>query len=365
MAEGITLPVLIVAKDGRVVFANESAGKLTGYSPEELVGHGVPLGDLCAAYEAGRYILATLAEIRDTVYVDLDFKRKGGSVFMASTSFSPFVHEESRYLFVTLRDVTDRRVQEKKTRQDEERYRKLLQERNRLEAELKQSSKLAFMGELAAGIAHEINNPLGIILGFVQDILEEISENHPLFEPIRIIEQETARCADVVRELLDFARLKPPQRTNVDILEVLEDSVFLLTPQIKKNKLKVGKSYHQNIPYVEVDPGLIQQVFLNVLLNAIQAMPFGGNLKLGIGLEAFSKGGGNQCWVCVTISDTGHGIPNKIFGKIFDPFFTTKGGKGTGLGLPVCQRIMDDHLGRIQVQSQEGIGTTCRICLPV
>lgn len=364
MAEGVPLPILILSANGQVVFANKSAGELLQYSADELVARGISLRDLCAPYESGRFILSSLSTISDTIYVDIDIRRKSGTIIMASTSFSPFVHEKEPHLFVTLRDVTERRLQERRTREDEERYRTLLAEHNRLRAELKQSSKLAFMGELAAGIAHEINNPLGIILGFVQDILEEIPEDHPLSEPVRIIEQETTRCADVVRDLLDFARLKPPQNINVDILELLEDSVFLLAPQIRKNKIKVTRKYVHNIPCIKVDPGLIQQVFLNVLLNAVQSMPGGGKLGLKITRRKSPRGKNSVQWICVKVSDQGHGIPENIVTKIFDPFFTTKGGKGTGLGLPVCQRIMDDHFGRIEIKSEKERGTTCCLYLP-
>jgi PAS domain S-box-containing protein len=363
MAEEVPLPILITDRDGRIVFANKTAAELLGHTRNGFVEMTPYLRDLCAPYESDRYIFSILSGIKKTVYVDLDMKRKGGQVFMANASFSPFVYDGSPYIFLTLRDVTKIRIQEGKTREDEERYRQLLAERNKLQAELNQSSKLVFMGELAAGIAHEINNPLGIILGFVQDMLDEISEGHPLFEPIKIIEHETARCADVVRELLDFARLKPPQRSRVDLLQLLEDSVFLLIPQIRKNNLTINRRYGKNIPDVEIDPGLVQQVFLNVMLNAIQSMPDGGTLGLEITPEEKHKSDKGEKWVRVTVWDTGQGIPDKHLGRIFDPFFTTKGSKGTGLGLPVCRRIMDDHRGRIELESQEGMGTRCNMYL--
>jgi PAS domain S-box-containing protein len=363
MAVEVPLPILITDQRGRIVFANKCAEQLLGYTHEEFIGQTPYLRDLCAPYESERYVFSILSGIKKTIYVDLDIKKRGGQVFMANTSFSPFVYNGSPYIFLTLRDVTKIRVQEGKTREDEERYRQLLAERNKLQAELNQSSKLVFMGELAAGIAHEINNPLGIILGFVQDMLDEISEENPLYEPIKIIEHETARCADVVRELLDFARLKPPQRSRVDLLQLLEDSVFLLIPQIRKNDLTITRRYEKNIPEVEIDPGLVQQVFLNVMLNAIQSMTGGGTLGLEMALEEKKNSDKEEKWVRVTVWDTGHGISEKNLGRVFDPFFTTKGSKGTGLGLPVCRRIMDDHRGRIELESQEGIGTRCNMYL--
>ncbi len=362
MVEGVTLPLMVTDGDGQIIFANRSSEEFTGYTRIELLG--LNLRDLCAPYESSRYIFSTLSQIKKMAEVDIDFKQKGGRVFMASVSFSPFDHHGSPHLLVTLRDVTRKRIQEGKTR-EEERYCKLLAERNRLQDQLNRSSKLAFMGELAAGIAHEINNPLGIILGFVQDILDEISEDHPLFESIRIIEQETARCVDVVKDLLDFARIKPPERTRVDILQLLEDSIILLAPQVKKNKVQVTRAYDKGLPYTEIDPHLIRQVFLNVMINAIQAMPYGGGLRLAMGLVHRQQSQKERNWVRITISDTGDGIPQKDLDRVFGPFFTTRGIKGTGLGLSVCQRIMDDHRGKIEIESREGVGTTCSIYFPV
>ena len=142
--------------------------------------------------------------------------------------------------------MTVRRVQEGKIREDEERYRKLLEERNHLEAQFKRSSQLASVGELAAGIAHEINNPLGIILGFAQDLLEEISDSDPGYESLKIIEQETARCGEVVKNLLDFARIKPPQITEVEVIQLLKQSVSLLQPRIKQNKIQIRRISRKN-----------------------------------------------------------------------------------------------------------------------
>lgn len=363
MVEGVTLPLMVADEDGQIIFANKSSQEFTGYSGTELLG--LNLRDLCAPYESGRYIFSTLSEIKKTTEVDIDLRRKDGHIFMASVSFAPFDHDGSPCLLLTLRDVTTKRLQEGKTREDEERYRRLLDERNMLQDQLNRSSKLAFMGEVAAGIAHEINNPLGIILGFVQDMLDEVSEDYPLFESIKIIEQETTRCVEVVKDLLDFARLKPAQRTQVDILQLLEDSVLLLIPQFKKNKVKIRRAYENGLPYTVIDPDLIQQVFLNVMINGIQAMPNAGELQLSLGVVRCQQSQQDQNYVRVTISDTGHGIPQKDLKRVFDPFFTTKGGKGTGLGLSVCQQIMDDHGGKIEIESCEGAGTTCSIYLPV
>ncbi|MDF1592638.1 MAG: ATP-binding protein [Desulfobacterales bacterium] len=363
MIEGTTIPLMVVNGAGRIFFANKSSEVFTGYDINMLLQ--LNIRDLCAPYEQDRYIFFTLPKIRETTEVDIDLLRNDSQVFMASISFAPFQHEQTPYLLLTMQDVTAKRVQEGKTRAEEERYRRLLAERNVLQEQVNQSSKLACMGELAAGVAHEINNPLGIILGFVEDMLNETPEDHPLFETLKIIEQESCRCVGVVKDLLDFARQKPPERTCTDIRQLLEDSVSLLSPQIKKHKIRVMKTEEEELPCLEIDSHLIQQVFLNVMINAVQAMPDGGRLGLDINRVAERQQQDDQCLIRVTVTDTGHGIAAKEIDRIFDPFFSTKGSKGTGLGLSVCKRIMDDHFGRIAIENNKSGGITCSLFFPI
>ena len=363
MIEEARLPLMIADSKGRIIFANKWLGKCMGYSRLEFLKNN--LQDLCAPYEQDRYIFSCLPDIKRTTEVDIDLKQKNGEMFTANISFAPFDYRQALYLLIIVRDVTSRRIREVKTREDEEGYRRLLVERNMLQDQLHRSSKVAFMGELAAGIAHEINNPLGIILGFVQDILDEIPLNDPLIEPIKIIEKETARCVGVVKNLLDFARLKPPERISVDIVELLEGSIVLLTPRIKKNKVSIKRNFEMELPSIKVDPQLIQQVFLNIMINAIQAMPDAGVLALGISLVHKAQSPQPGDWIRISISDTGNGISEKALQHVFDPFFTTKGSKGTGLGLSVCQRIMEDHKGKIEIENRKGAGTICSLYFPI
>lgn len=361
--EGATIPLMIANSKGNITFANKWSEEFMGYPRSEFLGTN--LRDLCAPYERNRYIFSILSKIKEEVEVDIDLKRKNGEFFTANISFAPFHYRGTLYLLVILRDVTQKNIQEGKTREDEERYRRLVAERDMLQDQLHRSSKVAFMGELAAGIAHEINNPLGIILGFVQDMLDEIPLNDPYYESIKIIEQETSRCVEVVKNLLDFARLRPPERTTVDVVELLEDSIVLLMPRIKQNKISIKKDFDQGLPSIKLDPQLIQQVFLNVMINAIQAMTDGGDLGLGISHVRVSQSQKTTDEIMVTISDKGLGISDIDLCRVFDPFFTTKGSKGTGLGLSVCQRIMEDHSGRIEIISSQGHGTVCRLYFPI
>jgi two-component system NtrC family sensor kinase len=358
----IPLPLAIIDEKGGIVLVNKGFEHLTGYTATNLLGAN--LRDLCAPYERGRFVFSNLARVSGVMEVEIDLKTKSGRSFMANVTLSPFLHKRKPLLLLVVRDITQRVVQEEKQREDQERYRKLLEERNTLEDQLKRSIKLASVGELAAGIAHEINNPLGIVLGFAQELLEEIPREDPSYESIRIIEQETARCAKVVKNLLDFARLKPPQISEVDIVRLLNSSVSLLLPKIKKNNISVKRYFQKKLPLLNVDPQLMQQVFLNVMINAIQAMPYGGELAVGVRSLTQPATQNGHKGVVVTISDTGHGIEPEYLERVFDPFFTTKGSKGTGLGLSVCQRIVEDHHGRIDIASSPESGTTCSIFLP-
>lgn len=363
MLEGVDLPLMVVDGGGRIRSANIAAQRFTGYSRREMVGS--PLRALCAPYERNRYIFDHLGSISQLIDVDIDLRTKSGATFLANISFAPFIQSGSRHLLLILRDVTSRRLEEGQVREKEERYRKLLEERNRLEAQLVRSSRLACLGEIAAGIAHEINNPLGIILGFAQDLLDELSEESALWEPLKIIEQETARCVEVVKSLLDYARLRPPQIAEVEIGQLLDDALALLKPRIRKNLIEIKRTIKGEIPPLAVDPDLMRQALVNLMINAVQAMPYGGILTIDAEMTHTGEPTADNPQVRISVGDTGQGIPSGLLARIFDPFFTTKGSKGTGLGLSVSQRIIEDHFGKIEVQSEEGKGTTCHVWLPI
>jgi PAS domain S-box-containing protein len=357
-----TLPILIVNAEGRVLYANKGFEGFSGYAAGASLG--MHLQDFCAPYERQRFIFDNLGKLGETVELDLDLKIGGTGMLTANIIFSPFEREGRPHLVLIFRDVTGKRVKEGQLRESEERYHRLLSERNELEAQLKRSIKLACLGELAAGIAHEINNPLGIILGFSQDILDEIDPSHALWESIKIIEQETARCVGVVQNLLDLARPKAPQVSEVALGPLIENSVGLLLPRIKNNGIQLLYEIAPNMPSIRLDPLLIQQALLNLLINAVEAMPLGGELKVGLDIKA-PQAADEPDQVQVTITDSGQGISPENLARIFEPFFSTKGSKGTGLGMAISQRIIENHGGEILVSSREKEGTTCTINLPL
>ena len=236
-------------------------------------------------------------------------------------------------------------------------------ERNKLRRELIQAEKIASIGELAAGLTHEINNPLGIILGFVQNLIDDIDSRHKYFEDLHIIEEEIFRIKKVVDQLLDFARLQERNIGNVDILRVWRRCIRFFDYLFKEKRIKVVSDVCDSSIQILGDPELLYQAFVNIVLNSIQAMPNGGDLSLKCELEIDHKS--NTEYLRIEIKDTGLGIKPEDLDKVFDPFFTKKGIKGTGLGLSNTKRIIQEHSGKIELFSQAGKGTTCLITIPI
>ncbi len=225
--------------------------------------------------------------------------------------------------------------------------------------QLIQYEKLTAIGKLAAGIAHEINNPLTSILLNSHLIAEKIGKKHTLQENLKLIIDETTRCGTIVKGLLQFSRQSPPEKTAARINDVIEDTLLLFESQILVNKVRIDKRLGSNLPMLMIDTNKVKQVFTNLLLNALDAMPSGGVLTICSRLPE------EKSYVEVSFADTGQGITDDEMNKIFDPFFTTKGTKGTGLGLSVSYGIIQQHNGEITVESEVGAGTVFTIRLPV
>lgn len=221
--------------------------------------------------------------------------------------------------------------------------------------QLIQAAKLAAIGELAANVAHEINNPLTSIIGFVE-LMKEYDDMNLIKNRLEIIEHESIRARDIVRELLNFARKRPLQLSDVDINSLLREVSLLTRAQAKTGRVEIIEEYGE-IPKMIGDPNQLKQVFVNIINNAIHAMPEGGRLHI---ITSSSNDS-----ISVIFRDTGEGIPGDVLPRIFEPFFTTKREKGTGLGLSISYRIIQDHGGMIDVESEEGKGTTFKISLPV
>jgi two-component system NtrC family sensor kinase len=226
--------------------------------------------------------------------------------------------------------------------------------------QLIQSEKMASVGQLAAGVAHEINNPLGTILLYSHMILEKLEQQDDRREELDTIAKEAARCRDIVRGLLDFARQRKLQVENVNVNKILQEVLSLVEAQPSFRRVKILTSLDPSVPPTGGDPVQLKEVFLNILSNAGEAMPEGGTITVS---SRFLDGAGRQ--IEVMIRDTGQGIPPENLDKIFMPFFSTKRiGQGTGLGLAIAYGIVKMHRGAIEVRSTVGEGTTFWVKLP-
>ena len=224
------------------------------------------------------------------------------------------------------------------------------------EEQLRRADRLSALGELSAGMAHEIRNPLGSIKGAVEILRDDYAPEDAKYEFIQILLKETDRLNHIVQEFLGFARPKQPEFQLVDLNDSLESLLTLTGQEAKKTGVSVVKKLDAGIGKRNLDAGLLKQAFLNLILNAIQAMPQGGTLTVQSALLGDA--------VEVKIADTGVGIPEEGRKKLFTPFFTTKK-NGTGLGLAITYRIIENHRGTIAVQSEPGKGTTFSVKLPI
>jgi two-component system NtrC family sensor kinase len=233
--------------------------------------------------------------------------------------------------------------------------------RDLLEAEeqLMQSEKLASMGQLAAGVAHEINNPLGTVLIYSHMLLKNLPSDDPRREDLNMITREADRCRHIVRGLLDFSRQSKLKDELTDVSALLEETLELVRKQRDLGKVELVTDLRPDLPKTLLDPEQMRQAFINVVENALEAMPDGGRLEIDTAVTPSGD-------VTVTIADTGGGIPEENLERIFHPFFTTKQiGRGTGLGLAIVYGIVKMHRGAISVDSRPGAGTTFAISLPV
>jgi PAS domain S-box-containing protein len=269
----------------------------------------------------------------------------------------PDAHVLMWYGFST--DIHDIKQSKEALHQSEE---KLRQQAHELEQQLIASGRLVSLGEITASMAHEFNNPLGIVMGFAQDLLSETDPSSSQYRSLKIIDEETKRCQRIIQELLEFARPRSTELSLTDIKETVGKTLNLITNHLYKQKIETATLVDENLPKISADPQQLEQVLVNLYLNAIGAMPDGGKLIVEANTEPVD---GTDRMVVITVADTGFGIEKNDLPKIFQPFFTAKKGRGLGLGLPICQRIVKNHGGRIDVESQPGHGTTFKLYLPV
>ncbi|HVO93504.1 MAG TPA: ATP-binding protein [Terriglobales bacterium] len=240
-------------------------------------------------------------------------------------------------------------------RQSEEHLRNQAQA---LEQQLLASGRLVAVGELTASMAHEFNNPLGIILGFAQGLLASMDPADTNYHHVQIIAEEARRCEKLVQELLEFGRPKNADFAPTDVERIIQKTVDLVQNHAGKNHVDVTTRVADALPRIYADAQQLQQVLLNLSLNAVDAMPRGGKLVVAAAADDPDR-------LTLSVSDTGIGIEADVLPRIFQPFFTSKKRRGLGLGLPICDRIVRSHGGKIDVDSEPGHGTTFIIHLPL
>lgn len=240
--------------------------------------------------------------------------------------------------------------------------RQQMEELGRTQEQLIQSAKLAALGELAAGVAHEINNPLAAILSTTSLLIRDTASDPAALEKLRDIERAARRAAKISRQLLEVGRRREPKRAPLNLRDVIQRSLSLLQPKLTAARVEVQTVFDAGLPSIVGDPDELTQVFINVFANASDSMPGGGTLVLR-SERAQHEG---RRWISVAVSDTGVGMDHEQLAHIFEPFYTTKAeGQGTGLGLSIARGIMVKHGGTIDAESKRGKGTTMTLKFPV
>ena len=251
-------------------------------------------------------------------------------------------------------------------------YRRLTeeqQERSNLETHLRQSERLASVGQLAAGLAHEIGTPLNVIGGRAEYLLRRPRAQQELTENLEIIRSQIDRIAGIVRQLLEFSRRREPELRNVELMPLLSKVISLMDHKIEEKGIDVESAGLESLPAIRGDPDLLQQVFINLFLNSLHALQRGGRITVSGAVTTngpvTGTAGHAGDWLRIRFEDNGTGIAPEMLGKVFDPFFTTKDiGEGTGLGLAVTYGIVKEHGGEIRVESEPGRFSRFTIFLP-
>jgi signal transduction histidine kinase len=235
----------------------------------------------------------------------------------------------------------------------------------KIQEEILRMDRLVSLGKLSSGIAHELRNPLAGIKTTAQALSEEMSKDDSRREYLNRITKEIDRLNDLLKTFFSFAK---PQKLNLiacSVKDIINEIIPFLFKEIADQGVRFVEAYHPQLPKIKVDKNQMYQVFLNLFLNAIQAMPNGGELKIEVNpIVSYSQDGPSQNFIKIVISDTGKGIPSNIIHRIFDPFFTTRP-KGIGLGLSITYQIIKKHGGTIKVESKLEKGTSFIINLPV
>lgn len=328
--------VITIDINGAITMLNPAAEKMTGYQLKQVLGK--PYSTLLDDKEFNSPLLDTLYNGIDHNSVEVDFP-VSGQVIKISSSTSHLKDHQGNIIgaLVIFKDIT---------------------EQKEIEKLIQQTERLVSLGELMAGVAHEIRNPLAAIRGFVQYLQNNIS-NSEKSEYITIILKEVDSINHVIQQLLDFAAPSKNFYSSININHLIEEVLILINTSHRSNNIDIELSLDQQLPTLYLDKELMKQALLNLIINAIQAIPAQGIIQISTKLSS------NQKYQLICIKDNGEGIPEALLNKIFNPFFTTKL-SGTGLGLPIVQKIIASHKGKITIKNNvNSTGVTVEIALPI
>ncbi|WP_082209452.1 two-component system sensor histidine kinase AtoS [Gilliamella sp. wkB171] len=328
--------VITIDNNGAITMLNPAAEKMTGYQLKQVLGK--PYSTLLDDKEFNSPLLDTLYNGIDHNSVEVDFP-VSGQVIKISSSTSHLKDHQGNIIgaLVIFKDIT---------------------EQKEIEKLIQQTERLVSLGELMAGVAHEIRNPLAAIRGFVQYLQNNIS-NSEKSEYITIILKEVDSINHVIQQLLDFAAPSKNFYSSININHLIEEVLILINTSHRSNNIDIELSLDHQLPTLYLDKELMKQALLNLIINAIQAIPAQGIIQISTKLSS------NQKYQLICIKDNGEGIPEALLNKIFNPFFTTKL-SGTGLGLPIVQKIIASHKGKITIKNNvNSTGVTVEIALPI
>jgi signal transduction histidine kinase len=240
-----------------------------------------------------------------------------------------------------------------------------LKKMHKMQEEIRRLDRLSALGQLSAEVAHEVKNPLGIIKNSAQILQSDSMGEEKRKEVVTFIIEEAERINKVIDNFLQFAKPPKTKKQKTNVVEVLNRTIQMVSDTLTKNNIKLEKKYEDLRAFIRADQSQLQQLFLNLILNAVEAMHEGGKLKITARLESTKAPEGNEeKWIKITFSDTGKGISDEIKDKVFEPFYTTRE-QGTGLGLSISKKIVDSHGGRITLESKIGKGSKFEILLPI
>jgi two-component system NtrC family sensor kinase len=334
IVESLNIGVLSVDLEGIVESWNTRMEQLFGVSRQDAVGRQL---DSLLPEELAREIAARGDQEQITGIYKQRLQHQGKSLTL-NVSITPLVSKSNEHIgrLLLFDDVT---------------------QRERMEEQMSQTEKLTSLGLLAAGIAHEVNTPLAVISNYIQMLAKQMPEGDPRQSIIEKIVKQTFRASEIVNNLLNFSRTGTAEAADVDVNRVVEETLSLVAHPLKTSHITIVKQLGDPLPAVRGSANKLQQVFLNLFLNARDAMPTGGMLEIRTTAHNGS--------VEIEVADTGAGIPREFIHRIFDPFFTTKAsGRGTGLGLSVSYGIIKEHSGKIDVRSTPGKGTSFHVEFP-